>query len=229
MRELTERQRAVLRTIVQSIISRGYPPTLREIGVKMGIRSTNGVNDHLKALEKKGYLTRDDQKSRALVPTERGWRAILGTTPASQFPRSDRPSLPGPIVEVPVYPGSIAAGSPRLADEVPDDTLHIDGSLLGTRSPVFGVKVEGDSMIEDGILAGDYVFVKKQPTASAGSIVLVWLSDYDGVTLKRYYPEKDRIRLQPGNSALDPYYVAKDDNETSRIIGVVVGVYRSLR
>ncbi len=230
MRELTERQRAVLRTIVQSISSRGYPPTLREIGTKMGIRSTNGVNDHLKALEKKGYLTRDDQKSRALVPTERGRRAILGPKAgASRFPGSDRPSTQGSVVEVPIHDGQVAAGTPRLPDEVAEDTLHIDGSLLGTREPVFGVRVKGDSMIEDGIFDGDYVFVKKQATAWPGAVVLAYLGEYDGVTVKRFYPERDRVRLQPGNSALEPIYVPKEECETSRILGVVVGVYRQLR
>ena len=230
MRELTDRQRAVLRCIVQSISSRGYPPTLREIGSKLGIRSTNGVNDHLKALEKKGYLTRDDQKSRALVPTERGRRVVLGgKSNVVPFPGSDRSTADDAVIEVPIHEGRVAAGPAGIIDEHASDSVHIDKYLLGTSQPVFGVRVAGDSMIEDGILDGDYVFVRQQPTAPPGSVVLAYIDENDGATVKRFFPERDRIRFQPANSALKPIYVPRADFDNSRILGVVVGVYRQLR
>src|SRR3954466_6934946 len=139
---LTDRQRAVLEFISQSIERRGYPPTLREIGEHMGIRSTNGVNDHLKALEKKGYLEREDLKSRALRPI-----SLDGAGPS------------GAMVDVPIL-GRVAAGEPILAVEEAEDTVKVDRFFLGTNKEVFALKVKGDSMIEAGIFDGDFIFVK---------------------------------------------------------------------
>jgi repressor LexA len=173
MQGLTQRQQMVLDFIRQSIHDRGYPPTLREIGARMGIRSTNGVNDHLRALERKGYLTREDMKSRALRPTALG--APNGESDSIE------PANDVDLVEIPVL-GRVAAGLPLLADEHVIDTVRIDRMLVRGGREVFGLKVNGDSMIEAGILNGDFVFVKKQLTAARGEIVVALIGDEAGLT-----------------------------------------------
>lgn len=212
MQGLTARQEQVLRFIRQSIHDRGYPPTLREIGAHMGIKSTNGVNDHLRALERKGYLTREDMKSRALRPKD----MELGL--AKKKPSEDE------MVTVPVL-GRVAAGMPLYAEEHLLDTVRIDQSLLRS-GEIFGLRVTGDSMIEAGIVNGDYVFVRKQSTADRGDIVVALIGDE--ATVKRYFPEKDYIRFQPENSAMAPILVRATDFKPTMLLGVVVGVYRRL-
>src|ERR1700722_18437421 len=144
MQGLTQRQQMVLDFIRQSIHDRGYPPTLREIGARMGIRSTNGVNDHLRALERKGYLTREDMKSRALRPTN------LGQTSLSDLGRDPAPNDVD-LVEVPIL-GRVAAGLPLLAEEHVIDTVRIDRTLVRGGREVFGLKSHGASIISAGIL-----------------------------------------------------------------------------
>src|SRR5262249_35539687 len=164
MQGLTDRQQQVLHYIRQSIHERGYPPTLREIGAHMGIRSTNGVNDHLRALERKGYLTREDMKSRALRPRD------LATVARPDQPAVAADAAPpandqgDDMVEIPVL-GRIAAGLPLLAEEHVLDTVRVERNLVRGGREIFGLRVNGDSMIEAGILSGDYIFVKKQLTA----------------------------------------------------------------
>ncbi|MGA3121792.1 MAG: transcriptional repressor LexA [Polyangiaceae bacterium] len=215
MQGLTQRQQMVLDFIRQSIHDRGYPPTLREIGARMGIRSTNGVNDHLRALERKGYLTREDMKSRALRPT------TLGT--ASGDPHTSEPANDVDLVEVQVV-GRVAAGLPLLAQEHIIDTVRIDRALVKGGREVFGLKVHGDSMIDAGILSGDYIFVKKQLTANRGEIVVALIGDE--ATVKYYYPEKDHVRFQPANKNMAPIYVRATDFKPTMLIGIVVGVFR---
>jgi len=219
MQGLTQRQQMVLDFIRQSIHDRGYPPTLREIGARMGIRSTNGVNDHLRALERKGYLTREDMKSRALRPTSLG-TAALGEDGVPAEPANDVD-----LVEVRVL-GRVAAGLPLLAEEHVIDTVRIDRTLLRGGREIFGLKVHGDSMIEAGILNGDYIFVKKQLTASRGDIVVALIGDE--ATVKYYFPEKDHVRFQPANKTMAPIYVRAADFRPTMLLGVVVGVYRRL-
>ena len=219
MQGLTQRQQMVLDFIRQSISDRGYPPTLREIGARMGIRSTNGVNDHLRALERKGYLTREDMKSRALRPTSLGARS-LGDDAVSDAPANDVD-----LVEVQVL-GRVAAGLPLLAEEHVIDTVRVDRALLKGGREVFGLKVHGDSMIEAGILSGDYIFVKKQLTASRGEVVVALIGDE--ATVKYYFPEKDHVRFQPANKNMAPIYVRAADFKPTMLLGVVVGVYRRL-
>jgi len=219
---LTDRQKAILDFITQSIDERGYPPTLREIGEHFGIRSTNGVNDHLRALEKKGHLQREDLKSRALRP--------VGTQPASATAvRVGGDPRLADIVEVPVV-GRVAAGLPLLAVENVQDTVHVDKFFIGQTREVFALRVKGESMIEDGIFDGDYIFVKKQLQASRGDIVVAMISGPSGdeATVKRYYPEGDTIRFQPANAAMQPIIVRKKDFRSVNLIGVVVGVYRKM-
>jgi repressor LexA len=220
MQGLTQRQQMVLDFIRQSIHDRGYPPTLREIGARMGIRSTNGVNDHLRALERKGYLTREDMKSRALRPTNLDAQA-LGDAGVPTEPVANDVDF----VQVPVL-GRVAAGLPLLAEEQIIDTVHIDRTLLRGGREVFGLKVHGDSMIDAGILSGDYIFVKKQLTANRGDIVVALIGDE--ATVKYYFPEKDHVRFQPANKGMAPIYVRSADFKPTMLLGVVVGVYRRM-
>src|SRR5215467_4557421 len=225
---LTQRQRDILDFISASIAERGFPPTLREIGEHFNIRSTNGVNDHLKALEKKGHLRREDLKSRAMRPVLPGGsgeivplkRAPAGTGNVQLVSGSDED-----LAEVPII-GRVAAGSPILAVENVSDTVRIDRVLIGGHREVFGLRIVGESMIEDGIFDGDYVFVKKTPAAHSGDIVVAMIEGE--ATVKRYFPEGDRIRFQPANSNMDPIFVRKSDFKSVDIIGIVVGVYRKL-
>lgn len=208
--QLTERQQLVLDYIQERIADWGYPPTIREIGEHLGIRSTNGVSDHLKALEKKGFLKREGQKSRTLIPVDFSQGREI---------EEDQSNM----VDVPIL-GKVAAGAPIFAYENQTGSVKVDSFLLGTAQKVFALRVTGDSMIEDGIFDGDYIFVKKQLQAASGEIVVALIEDE--ATVKRYYPEGDRIRFQPANSRLRPIYVRKEDFRQTQILGIVVGVYR---
>ena len=224
---LTQRQRDILDFISASIVERGFPPTLREIGEHFSIRSTNGVNDHLKALEKKGYLQRDPAKSRALIPTSQA-RDVLGTgsdNVVSLAARRDAARRPSRLVEIPIV-GRVAAGQPILAQEQLEGTVHVDSFFLGTTKKVYALRVQGDSMIGDGILSGDYIFVKKQLQADDGEIVVALIDDE--ATVKRVYFEGDRVRFQPSNPRMAPIYVRREDFRSTMILGVVVGVYRKM-
>ena len=205
MKGLTNRQQEILDFISDSINGRGYPPTIREIGKHMGIRSTNGVNDHLKALERKGFLLRDDLKSRAMRPRHM--------------------DVHDDWMEIPVL-GRVAAGEPILAVEESRDTVRVDRCMLGNHREVFALRIVGESMIEDGIFDGDFVFVKKTAAAPKGEIVIAMIEDE--VTCKRFFPEGERIRFQPGNSNMEPIYVHRNEFRETQIIGQVVGVFRKL-
>ena len=230
MDALTDRQLEVLRFIARQIEEQGYPPTIREIGEALDIRSTNGVNDHLKALERKGFLSRDPVKSRALIPTSRAREALTGRGGAqviSLAARSaTRASTPSRLVEVPIV-GRVAAGQPILAEERIEDTVQVDSFFLGAGRKVYGLRVHGDSMIGDGILPGDYIFVRKQLNADDGDIVVAMIDDE--ATVKRVYFEGDRVRFQPSNPRMAPIYVRESDFKHTMILGVVVGIYRRLQ
>lgn len=191
---LTSRQREIYDFVKDKIVNRGYGPTVREIGTAFGIRSPNGVMCHLKALERKGLITRESHMSRAIQLTDSSQR---------------RMSLP--------LAGQIAAGRPLLAQEQDE---RIDFSNLFDTEEHFALKVKGDSMIEDQIAEGDFVVVHRQDTARNGDIVVA-LVDNDEATLKRFYKDKDRFRLEPANSKMKPIF-SKDVN----VLGVVVGVVR---
>ncbi|WP_373048514.1 transcriptional repressor LexA [Vulgatibacter sp.] len=231
MEELTERQLAILGYIAQHIQQQRFPPTIREIGTAMGIRSTNGVNDHLKALERKGFLARGEMKSRALVPTPKAWDALGTDVPLAENVSTALPrkaAANDDLLEVPLL-GKVAAGAPILAEENLDSTVRIDPNLLGrggARGSVFALRVSGDSMIGDGIYDGDILFVKKQETARTNEIVVAMIEGE--ATVKRYFPEGDRIRLQPSNPRLQPIYVRKADARAIQILGIAVGVFRNL-
>jgi repressor LexA len=226
MHGLTDRQLEVLRFIARQIEEAGYPPTIREIGEALDIRSTNGVNDHLKALERKGFLSRDPVKSRALIPTAAA-REAVGTGKVIPIHRAAQArATQSRLVEIPIV-GRVAAGQPLLAEERIEDTVQVDAFLLGNAGrKVYGLKVQGDSMTGDGIFSGDYIFVKKQLTASDGEIVVALIDDE--ATVKRVYFEGDRVRFQPSNPRMAPIYVRKDDFKSTMILGVVVGLYRRI-
>ena len=215
MKELTRKQRKILEYIVYACNENGYPPTIREIGAEFGIRSTNGVNDHLKALERKGFLIRGEAKSRAIVPTAK--------------------AMPGPVItndgtEVHPIPlvGQVAAGAPILAVEDAEEHVHIGRDLLGAElSGIFALTVRGDSMVGDGIFEGDIMFVRKQQSANAGDIVVARIDE--DVTVKRYFPENDRVRLQPSNPTHKPTILSRQDFLDTAIVGVVVGIFRRVR
>ena len=223
---LSPRQRDVLAFIVERIGTLGYPPTIREICAHFGINSTNGVADHLKALTRKGYLTHQESKSRTLRPV---LHAVPAPQPAVRVlpPVSTGRSRTPKLASVPVL-GRVAAGQPILAVEEarPEDNLLVDPSWVGQGSDVFALQVTGDSMVEDGILDGDTVFVRRRDTAQSGETVVVLIDNE--ATLKRYFPEGRRVRLQPANAAMQPIYLLAEQARRVQIVGVVIGVYRRL-
>ncbi|HMU40775.1 MAG TPA: transcriptional repressor LexA [Pseudomonadota bacterium] len=208
---LTQRQKEVLDVIEECIKKDGYPPTVRELGKRLGIRSTNGVNDHVQALSKKGYLEKQNLKSRALRP-------VLGNKSTEEQPLSG-------TIEVPVL-GKIAAGLPALAQEQYDDRLRVDRLLLGNYREVFALRVKGESMIEAGILDGDFVFVRQQPTAHAGDIVVALIGDE--ATVKYYQPESDQIVFRPANKTMSPIAIRRDEFRPVHLLGTVIGLYRRI-
>jgi repressor LexA len=161
MQELTERQRAILDFIARHITEKRFPPTIREIGEGMGIRSTNGVNDHLKALERKGFLTRGELKSRALVPTDKAWE-LLGGKPLAASPAAN-----DDLAEVPLI-GRVAAGAPILAEENRDTVLRVDPALLGPAGSRDGVFVAG-SACAPGPRCSSCLRASRRTVAACGS------------------------------------------------------------
>lgn len=196
--QLTDKQRKVYEFIREKIRSRGYGPTVREIGGAFKINSPNGVMCHLKALEKKGLICREPNMSRAIT---------LSTEPVEA-----RQGLP--------LVGRIAAGN--LSEAISTDD-RVNFSEMFQSDDNFVLRVRGDSMIDDQIADGDFVVIRRQSTASRGDIVAA-LTEENEATLKRWYPEDKRIRLQPSNASMDPIYV---DHAT--VLGVMVGVVRKAR
>jgi repressor LexA len=195
---LTDRQQAVYEFIRTKIRGRGYGPTVREIGLEFGISSPNGVVCHLKALEKKGLISREPNMSRAIQ--------------LSVEPIDDR-SLP--------LAGRIAAGMLHEAIEQNERVDFVD--LFDPEDKdLFVLQVDGESMIEDQIADGDYVVIHRQRTARKGQIVVA-ITDEGDATLKRWFPEKHRIRLEPANSKMKPIFV-----RDAKVLGVVVGVVRKV-
>ncbi len=213
---LTERQREVLKFLHRATEERGFPPTIVEIGAALGIVSTNGVYAHLQALLAKGYLKRTPTTSRSFVLTDLA-RYAIGV-------KSADPSASSNTVAIPLL-GKVAAGTPILAIEQLEDSVHIDACLVPDRGrQIFALRVKGESMIGDGINDGDYLFVRKAPAATPGQIVVALIDEE--ATCKRYYPEGDTIRFQPSNPKLVPLLVRKSDFRSTMILGVVVGMYR---
>ncbi len=206
-KQLTNRQHTVLDTIRTWIREHGYPPTIRELGARLGIKSLRGVTTHLDAIAKKGYLKRE--------PRARSIRLSDLMAPFEQAMR------------VPIL-GRIRAGEPLLAQEQVEGHVVIDGTWLGgtpsNDTTHFALKVQGDSMINAGILNGDFVIVRQQPTADDGNIVVALLGD--DATVKRFFSAGDHVRLQPEHPTMEPIVVTK--SQPLKILGKVVAVFRHL-
>jgi repressor LexA len=183
--QLTHRQQEILTFVQRYAESHGYPPSVREIGQAMGLTSSSTVHSHLEALARKGFLRRDPSKPRALEILHNGH----GTQARA--------------VALPVI-GRVAAGSPILAEQNIEDYVALPADLT-SGAEAFVLKVRGDSMIDDGILDGDLLVVRRQQTATNGDIVVARVDDE--ATVKRFYREGDRIRLQPANQAMEPVLV----------------------
>ncbi|HEV7133318.1 MAG TPA: transcriptional repressor LexA [Gaiellaceae bacterium] len=204
--ELTGRQQEIWGFLVDYVDRHGYPPTVREIGEAVGLASPSTVHAHLANLERAGLLKRDPTKPRALELTGR-----------------EKPAEAA-VVELPKLPllGQIAAGGPLLAEQNVEDQIAVPETLRGD----FVLRVKGESMIEAGILDGDLVVVQRAQDARNGDIVVALAGDdesADEATVKTFYKEKGRIRLQPENASLEPIYA-----EHVQILGKVVGVFRTL-
>lgn len=195
---LTERQKEVLDMIYEKMTKRGYGPTVREIGEEFGITSPNGVMCHLRALERKGFIRRSPNKSRAIELTDKARRSEKGL----------------PLV------GSVAAGLTNLAFSQAD---RIDFGEVFSGPDLFVLEVRGDSMVDAHIDDGDFVVIRRQKEANKGDMVVAQ-TDEGEATLKYWFPERKRIRLQPANSSMQPIYV-----DNAEVLGIVVGVVRNMR
>jgi repressor LexA len=200
--ELTTKQRRIFEYIEGQITQRGHSPTIREIGERFGITSTNGVRTHLTALIRKGYLKKQEFISRGIQLTR---------------------SLAGRVGRIPVV-GSVPAGLPIDAVENVEGEISLDQTFL-PKGDCFSLKVTGDSMMGAGILDGDLVVVNKQMVAQKGDIVVAIINGE--ATVKRYFPEGKQVRLQPENDAFEPILVGRKSGEF-RIAGKVVGLVRRL-
>lgn len=202
-RPLPPRQKQILSFIRDTLRLKGYPPSVREIGEAVGLSSSSTVHSYLSKLEEAGFIRRDPTKPRAIeILDESPWRQKLVT--------------PVPLV------GRVTAGQPILAVENIEETYPMPSELIGTRDDIFMLTVCGESMINAGIFDGDKVLVRKQSTANNGDIVVALLNDEEA-TVKRFFKEKNSIRLQPENDYMEPIY-----SKNVAILGKVIGLYRKI-
>lgn len=204
MNNISSRQKTILDFIKAEVKEKGYPPSVREIGEAVGLASSSTVHGHLERLEKKGYIRRDPTKPRAIE--------ILDNSGMSNDESG--------IVRVPLI-GKVTAGTPITAIENTEEYYPLPAAMV-KNSEVYMLTIQGDSMIESGIFDGDYVIVRKQETANNGEIVVA-MTDEEEATVKRFYKEKNHIRLQPENSSMEPIIL---NNAT--ILGKVIGVIRQI-
>ncbi len=202
--DMSEQQQKIFDYIRNEVNKKGYPPSVREICEAVGLKSTSTVHGHLAKLEKLGYIRRDPTKPRAIE--------ILGESDHSSVYQSE-------VVQIPIV-GKVTAGQPILAVENIEDSFPVPLDFLDN-SVHFMLKVKGDSMINSGILDGDFVLVKQQPVAKNSDIVVALIGEE--ATVKRFYLEKDHIRLQPENSFMEPIRVTD-----VIILGLVKGVFRKM-
>ena len=203
MEKLTEKQNLVLDFLKKSIASNGFPPTVREIGKALGLRSPATVQVHLDTLADKGYIKKGDSKNRAIE-----------LLVENEYEEKE-------IVDVPLL-GKVTAGSPIEAIEMPDEYFSLPAYLIPAKKEVFTLRVQGNSMIEAGIHDGDIVIVQKQDTARNGEIVVA-MTEENEVTLKTFYKEDGYFRLQPENSTMNPIILDK-----VYIVGKAIGLYRKI-
>lgn len=205
MDKLTRRQKDVLHAIKTMTRERGFPPSMREITTKMGLTSAAGIHKHINALTEKGYLSKEEFLSRSLKIIQPGKK-----TP------------PPELVELPIA-GYVAAGAPIEAISATTESLAVPSSMLSKKANRYYVlRVKGESMIDDSIMDGDFVIVEKRESAENGEMVIALLEGGEA-TLKRYYNEGDRVRLQPSNPDMSPIYVL---HQQLAIQGTVVGLWR---
>ena len=205
MKKISKRQEDILAFIKDEVKSKGYPPSVREIGEAVGLASSSTVHGHLARLESKGYIRRDPTKPRAIE--------VLDPDGLNAY-------KPG-VLNVPLV-GKVTAGLPITAIENIEEYFPLPESFGTSEDKLFMLEIVGSSMIEAGILNGDYVVVKQQQTAQNGEIVVA-MTDDDEATVKRFFKEKNYFRLQPENSSMEPIIL---DNVS--ILGKVVGVYRMI-
>ena len=198
--KITDKQREILEYIKAEILNRGYPPAVREICEAVKLKSTSSVHAHLETLEKNGYIRRDPTKPRAIEIVD------------ENFNLTRREMVNVPIV------GKVAAGEPILAVENIENYLPIPAEFM-PNEPTFILQVQGESMINAGILDGDYVLVQQQPTANDGDMVVALVDD--SATVKTFYKENGYYRLQPENDFMDPIIVSE-----VMIMGKVIGTFR---
>jgi repressor LexA len=204
MAKISKRQQDILDFIKSEVRSKGYPPSVREIGHAVGLASSSTVHGHLARLESKGLIRRDPTKPRAIE--------VLEVDEATHIPRNK-------VVHVPIV-GKVTAGLPITAIENVEEYFPLPVNLAPGDEQVFMLEIMGESMIEAGILDGDYVIVKQQQSADNGDIVVA-MTEEDEATCKRFFKEKDYFRLQPENSTMDPIIL-----KNVTILGKVIGVYR---
>jgi repressor LexA len=200
---LSKRQKLILEFIQERIKTKGYPPSVREIGAAVGLKSSSTVHAHLMQLEEKGFIRKDPSKPRAIIPINR-----------NEPVESDLSSISLPVV------GSVAAGTPILAQENIETYLPIPVDFVGSGNHYI-LKVKGESMIEAGILDGDYLIVRQQPDAANGEIIVAMLEDE--ATVKRYYKRDRYIELKPENSSMQPIIASE-----VAILGKVTGLLRHM-
>ena len=196
-----ERCAEIYKYIKDFLKMKGYPPSVREIGEKVGLSSSSTVHSYLHMLEADGKIHRDPTKPRAIE--------IIGENPWEN------------MLRVPLV-GKVAAGIPITAEENIEEVFNVPASLLGTQDDTFMLRVQGESMINAGIYDGDYIFVKEQNTAKNGEIVVA-LVENEEATVKRIFFEKNRVKLQPENDTMKPFY-----EKNVAVLGKVIGVYRQM-
>lgn len=196
-----ERMDQIYKYIKEFLLSKGYPPSVREIGKAVGLKSSSTVHGYLNQLEEAGLIRRDPTKPRAIdLLEDKPWERTVNV----------------PLV------GTVTAGTPILAQENIEEVFAFPQNLLGTDSETFMLRIDGDSMINAGIFDGDYIMVRQQNTANNSDIVVA-LVNGETATVKRFFKEKNQFRLQPENDSMEPFY-----EKDVTILGKVIGVYRQM-
>src|SRR5690625_3543752 len=205
MSNLSTRQKKIFEFIVDEVRKKGYPPSVREIAKAVGLASGSTVHGHLQQLEKKGYIKRDPTKPRAIEIKYDAYRAV-----------EEKKALYAPLI------GKVTAGEPITAIENVESYIPIPENITVSEDDIFALTIQGESMIEAGIYDSDIVIVRKQPSANNGDIVVA-MTDEDEATVKRFFKEEGRYRLEPENSTMEPIIL----NHVT-ILGKVIGLYREI-